>query len=115
MSRDLALTFLLALLLVSLSACGPSTKAEGKASTAPEATQASLFSVPPDQLAHLRIVAVQRTTWTIAVHTTGTVDWDADHTTQAITQVNGPISRILVDTGSKVAAGDPLLFAPGFC
>jgi cobalt-zinc-cadmium efflux system membrane fusion protein len=38
------------------------------------------------------------------------VDWDADHTTQAITQVNGPISRILVDTGSRVAAGDPLLY-----
>jgi len=38
------------------------------------------------------------------------VDWDADHTTQAITQVNGPISRILVDTGAKVAAGDPLLY-----
>jgi cobalt-zinc-cadmium efflux system membrane fusion protein len=44
------------------------------------------------------------------VRTTGTVDWDADHTTQAITQVNGPISRILVDTGSPVAAGDPLLY-----
>ena len=38
------------------------------------------------------------------------MDWDADHTTQAITQVNGPISRILVDTGSRVAADDPLLY-----
>jgi len=44
------------------------------------------------------------------VTTTGTVDWDADHTTQAITQVNGPISRILVDTGAKVKEGDPLLY-----
>jgi cobalt-zinc-cadmium efflux system membrane fusion protein len=42
--------------------------------------------------------------------TTGTVDWDANHTTQAITQVNGPISRILVDTGAKVKQGDPLLY-----
>jgi membrane fusion protein, heavy metal efflux system len=38
------------------------------------------------------------------------VDWDADHTTQAITQVNGPISRILVDTGAKVHDGEPLLW-----
>jgi cobalt-zinc-cadmium efflux system membrane fusion protein len=38
------------------------------------------------------------------------VDFDADHTTQAITQVNGPISRILVDTGAQVKAGDPLLY-----
>ncbi len=51
-----------------------------------------------------------RANWDISVHTTGTVDWDADHTTQAITQVNGPISRILVDIGSKVHAGEPLLW-----
>ncbi len=38
------------------------------------------------------------------------MDWDGDHTTQAITQVNGPISRILVDTGTAVKAGEPLLF-----
>jgi cobalt-zinc-cadmium efflux system membrane fusion protein len=38
------------------------------------------------------------------------VDWDADHTTQAITQANGPISRILVDTGTAVKKGDPLLY-----
>jgi cobalt-zinc-cadmium efflux system membrane fusion protein len=38
------------------------------------------------------------------------VDWDADHTTQAITQVGGPISRIMVDAGSTVKAGDPLLY-----
>jgi cobalt-zinc-cadmium efflux system membrane fusion protein len=48
--------------------------------------------------------------WSPAVHTTGTVDWDANHTTQAITQVNGPISRLLVDTGAVVAADQPLLY-----
>src|ERR1019366_6749376 len=51
---------------------------------------------------------VRRRTWSVAIQTTGTVDWDADHTTQAITQVNGPISRIMVDLGSTVKAGDPL-------
>src|SRR5579872_7580790 len=69
-----------------------------------------LLTVSQDQLAHLQIVPVRKATWSTTVRTTGTVDWDADHTTQAITQVNGPISRILVDTGAKVAAGDPLLF-----
>jgi len=38
------------------------------------------------------------------------VDWDADHTTQAITQVSGPISRLLVDTGARVTADQPLLY-----
>jgi hypothetical protein len=41
----------------------------------------------------------------VAIHTTGVVVWDADHATQAITQVNGPVSRIVVDTGALVKAG----------
>ncbi len=49
-------------------------------------------------------------TWSSTVRTTGTVDWDADHTTQAITQVNGPISQILVDVGTHVTADQPLLY-----
>jgi cobalt-zinc-cadmium efflux system membrane fusion protein len=70
----------------------------------------SLFATSPDQRARLRVSPVRRATWTVTVATTGTVDWDADHTTQAIAQVSGPISRILVDMGSRVAAADPLLY-----
>ncbi len=92
------------------AACGGVKKVEGKGADVAQAADAALFTVPQDQLPHLRIVPVRRTSWAVSVHTTGTVDWDADHTTQAITQVNGPISRILVDTGSRVAAGDPLLY-----
>jgi cobalt-zinc-cadmium efflux system membrane fusion protein len=53
---------------------------------------------------------VRSTNWPVAIHTTGTVDWDADHTTQAITQVNGPITRILVDLGTPVQKDQPLLY-----
>jgi cobalt-zinc-cadmium efflux system membrane fusion protein len=67
------------------------------------------FTVPSEQLAHLKIAPAHVTAWASTVRTTGTVDWDNDHTTQAITQVSGPISRILVDTGARVKAGDPLL------
>lgn len=75
-----------------------------------QAAQQAYFTVPEDQLPHLHVTPVARANWTISIHTTGTVDWDQDHTTQAITQVNGPISRILVDLGSKVKAGEPLLW-----
>lgn len=74
------------------------------------ADQPSLLTVSSDQLSHLNIVAAKKATWSVNVQTTGTVDWDADHTTQAITQVNGPISRIVVDLGTPVKAGDPLLY-----
>src|SRR5262249_411467 len=75
-----------------------------------KSVQPGLLTVPADQTARLKTTQVRTTNWAIAVHTTGTVDWDADHTTQAITQVNGPIARILVDLGTPVKKGHPLLY-----
>ncbi len=104
------LAFALVSLLVSLSGCGEPRKVEGKSTDDSRSGQPALFTVPPEQLAHLRVSPVRKASWPISVRTTGTVDFDADHTTQAITQVNGPISRIVVDTGSRVKQGDPLLY-----
>jgi membrane fusion protein, heavy metal efflux system len=94
---------------LSLTSCKREGSQEGGVYTV-QAAQEAYFTVPEDQLAHLHVAPVGRANWNITVHTTGTVDWDTDQTTQAITQVNGPVSRILVDLGSKVRAGDPLLW-----
>lgn len=97
---------------LSQTACQRFQKAEA-IKTAEEGgmeAQPGLLTVSQDQLARLEIAPVRKTSWSVMVSTTGTVDWDADHTTQAITQVNGPISRILVDLGTKVAKGEPLLY-----
>jgi cobalt-zinc-cadmium efflux system membrane fusion protein len=90
-------------------ACHMLQKPESKTEAA-QAVQPGMFTLTADQLSHLKTAVVGKTTWAVAVHTTGTVDWDADHTTQAITQVNGPITRILVDTGTNVKQGEPLLY-----
>jgi len=100
-------------LLATLStySCSASKPAPPPAAdVAAQADEATLFKVPPDQLEHLKIVEVRKAAWSATVHTTGTVDWDADHTTQAITQVSGPISRLLVDLGTPVAVNQPLLY-----
>ena len=106
------LILLLALIFETVSCSGPSDARLAAAGPKPELqdSQSGSFSVPENQLAHLHVQPVQREDWSIVVRTTGTVDWDADHTTQAITQVTGPITQILVDTGSFVEANDPLLF-----
>ena len=100
------------LLLLALlqTGCGPSNGAKNDLPEKSQPANASLFTVSQDQLSHLHIVPVRRTAWRTSVETTGTVDWDADHTTSAITQVSGPITRIVVDYGSHVRAGDPLLY-----
>jgi cobalt-zinc-cadmium efflux system membrane fusion protein len=107
--RTLAPSLLGLLLGVLQPACHMLQKPEGKTEAAHD-VQPGLFTLTSDQLSHLKTAVVGKTTWAVAVHTTGTVDWDADHTTQAITQANGPISRILVDTGTPVKQGDPLLY-----
>ncbi len=91
------------------SSCA-SKQAAGAPAETPSQADATLFQVPQNQLEHLKIAEVHKAVWSPAVRTTGTVDWDADHTTQAITQVNGPISRLLVDTGAVVTADQPLLY-----
>ena len=103
---------LLAITLGTVSCADPPDGRVGVAASKPEtsSSQAGMFSVPENQLSHLQIQPVQKEDWSIVVRTTGTVDWDADHTTQAIAQANGPITRILVDTGSFVRVNDPLLY-----
>jgi cobalt-zinc-cadmium efflux system membrane fusion protein len=110
--------------LIAIGACGgrsrdekPAEKAAAAApaqasgaSGAAASTAPSYFVVPDEQLAHLEIAAVRRVAFATELRTTGTVDWDQDHSTQAITQVSGPITRIMVDFGSVVKANEPLLY-----
>ncbi len=109
-SAGLGLALLLGLIVTQIACDGPTHAQSHKTGGGAAADQPGLFTLPQEQLAHLRVVPVSRSSWPVDVHTTGTVDWDGDQTTQAITQVGGPISRILVDTGAVVKAGDPLLY-----
>src|SRR5579872_358965 len=100
-----------AVLLIAFAQAGCQSKNRGSSVVSADSSpQPRLLSVRDDQIARLHLARVENTTWSITVRTTGTVDWDADHTTQAITQVSGPISRILVDMGAIVHVGDPLLY-----
>ena len=111
--RGSALAAATVVLTVCLAGCGETKPAAAASSTASEPAvpgQARLLTVPPDQLAHLQVAAVRHTTWATAVHTTGTVDWNANRTTPAITQVSGPILRILAETGDTVVQDQPLLY-----
>jgi cobalt-zinc-cadmium efflux system membrane fusion protein len=111
-----ALVSVLVFAAVAATACGhrdqPSAGEKAAAAAPPPANASTpaYFSVPADQLSHIQVVPVRSSAFETELKTTGTVDWDNDHTTQAITQVSGPITRILVDTGSRVAAGQPLLY-----
>lgn len=111
--RGALFTVAVAVALGCVACTGPSSGASSTSqpgTASASADQAGYFTVPADQLPHLQVAPVRRTVWSTIIRTTGTVDWDTEHTTQVITQVSGPISRIVADTGTRVKVGDPLLY-----
>jgi len=71
---------------------------------------AALFSIPADQITHIQIVTVRPSTLTRTLRLTGAVAYNGFATTPVITQVSGPVSRIVVLPGETVRAGQPLLY-----
>ncbi len=61
-----------------------------------------LFTIPQDQMSHVQVVTVQPTKLTRTLRLTGAVAYNAFKTTPVITQVGGPVSRILVVPGQHV-------------
>jgi cobalt-zinc-cadmium efflux system membrane fusion protein len=68
-----------------------------------------LFTVPQDQMSHVQVLTVQRLQLARKLRLTGAVAYNAFKTTPVITQVGGPVSRILVVPGQQVQAGQPML------
>jgi cobalt-zinc-cadmium efflux system membrane fusion protein len=96
-------------LLMMLAACssdpGP-RKTEGN--TDPNKPQ--LFAVPKEQLSHIQVITVQPTSWPRVLRLNGTVAYNSFLTTPVISQVSGPVSRILVSPGQQIKKGQPMLY-----
>ena len=95
-----------------VGACGGGQAAKMTSfSTAPRAdSQAELTAITPDQLSHIQIYTVTTAPLPHTLRLTGAVAYNGFLTTPVITQVGGPVSRILVTPGEHVRAGQPLLY-----
>jgi len=74
------------------------------------ADQAELFSLPAEQMSHIRVVQVAQAPFERTLRLTGAVEYNSFKTTPVITQVGGPVSRIVVAPGEQVTAGQPMLY-----
>src|SRR6266568_2285433 len=72
--------------------------------------KAQLITVSKDQMAHIKIVTVAPTAIPRSMRLTGAVAYNAFNTTPIITQIGGPVSRIVVTPGQQVRRGEPLLY-----
>jgi membrane fusion protein, heavy metal efflux system len=69
-----------------------------------------LFAISQDQMSHVNVLTVQPTTLTRSLRLTGAVAYNSFRTTPVITQVSGPVSRVVVVPGQKVREGEPMLY-----
>ena len=61
-------------------------------------------------MSHVQVVTVAPTTLARTLRLTGAVAYNNFRTTPVITQVSGPVSRVVVVPGEKVRQGQPMLF-----
>src|SRR5579863_9348804 len=101
----------LMLAMLSLASCeGTGSSAAASSGSPHNSNNPELFTIPQNQMSHLQLVTVQPTTLTRTLRLTGTVAYNSFRTTPVITQVSGPVSRIVVVPGQKVTQGEPMMY-----
>jgi membrane fusion protein, heavy metal efflux system len=97
-----------------LAGCGGSGENANKmtsfSTTETAASRAELFTLPADQMSHIQIYTVVQAPLERILRFSGAVAYNAYTTTPVITQVGGPVSRIVVTPGEHVTPGQPLLY-----
>lgn len=97
---------------MTLAGCHARDNASGMTSFSSRARPSAtpqLFTIPADQMSHIQLVTISPGTMTRTLRLTGTVAYNAFKTTPVITQVGGPVSRILVIPGDHVQQNQPML------
>jgi cobalt-zinc-cadmium efflux system membrane fusion protein len=87
---------------------GDSTATGTAGGAAASSRHASAYMLSEEQRARIHTDIVAPTTFQPAVAATGTVAFNGDRSTPVLSQISGPVARILVNTGTHVEPGTPL-------
>ncbi|HWZ55303.1 MAG TPA: efflux RND transporter periplasmic adaptor subunit [Verrucomicrobiae bacterium] len=100
--------------VIALAGCGGAGENANKmtsfSTSESAASRAELFTLPADQMSHIQIYTIVQAPLERVLRFSGAVAYNAYTTTPVITQVGGPVSRIVVTPGEHVTAGQPLLY-----
>ena len=99
-----------AIMLVFIGCQGSRSKASADSNSTKSSDNAELFTIPQEQMAHVQVLTVQPATLPRTLRLTGAVAYNSFRTTPVITQVSGPVSRVVVVPGQKVQKGEPMLY-----
>jgi len=96
------------LLPVGCQSSGPNPSANSRGVVDPNNPE--LFDIPQNQMSHIQVLTVEPTTLKRSLRLTGAVAYNGFHTTPVITQVSGPVSRVVVVPGEHVVQSQPMLY-----
>jgi cobalt-zinc-cadmium efflux system membrane fusion protein len=96
-----------ALFLVAFAAC---TKEREAAADTVAHARPSNFAGTPEQRQRLHLVTVQDTAFRPVIEATGNVAFNGDRSTQVLSPVSGPATRVVATPGMQVTRGTPLAY-----
>ena len=95
----------IALLFAGCEGSGSNASANTRNVNNPE-----FFTIPAEQMSHVQVLKVEPMTLTRTLRLTGAVAYNGFRTIPVISQVSGPVNRIVVVPGQHVHQGEPMLF-----
>ena len=108
-AAHLGIAAVMALALAACSADKTASEMTSFSSKEARGQTPGLFTIPNDQMSHVQVVTVAASNLPRVLRLTGAVSYNAFNTTPVITQVGGPVSRLLAVPGQRVKKGQSLL------
>jgi len=112
--RSFAAVAALSAALLAIDGCGGPAEQASKMTSfstgGSPGAKAELFSLPADQMSHIQVVTTTQGPMARVLRLSGAVEYNDFKTTPVITQVGGPVSRVMVVQGEHVNAGQALLY-----
>jgi len=93
-----------------VSGCARDSASGSDAGGEVTATSSGALVLPAAQRERLTVKAVQSVAYRPTVQVTGTVAFDGDLSTPVLATISGPVTRVLVQPGTRVARGAPLAY-----
>src|ERR1700691_3378663 len=93
---------------IACSSGTPAPHASDSSSAPRRPARVSAFMLTEEQRARIHTDVVPPMAFQPTIATTGTVAFNGDRSTPVLSQISGPVARILVNTGTHVEPGTPL-------
>lgn len=99
---------LLLLALGAAAACSSPRRDAGDTAAAKAGAASAALALTAEQRQRIHVTTVQPQPFRPTVEATGTVAFNGDRSTQVLSPVSGPVTRVLVNPGATVSKGAPL-------